>query len=81
MESIGEPISVIASFNPSFKIRPMTFLWGKRSLKIKEITYHWKSREGASAIYHFSVTDGRTLYEISFNSCTLLWRLEALEAG
>ncbi len=81
MEIISEPISVIASFSPSCRLRPVKFVWGKRSLQIQEITYQWKTREGTSAIYHFSVTDGRTLYEISFNSSTLLWRLEGLETG
>ncbi|MEW6109064.1 MAG: hypothetical protein AB1632_07870 [Nitrospirota bacterium] len=81
MEIINEPIRVIASFSPSCKIRPVKFIWGKRTFEIEEITYQWKSREGKAAIYHFSVTDGGTLCEISFNADTLLWRLEALEAG
>lgn len=81
MEIIDESISVIALFDAPYRIKPIKFLWGKRSFKIKEITYHWKSNKGSSTIYHFSVTDSRTLYEISFNSNTLLWRLEALEPG
>lgn len=83
METVDEPISVIASFNPSLscKIKPIKFLWGKRAFEIKEITYQWKTTEGRRVIHHFSVTDGGTLYEISFNSDTLLWKLEALETG
>jgi hypothetical protein len=69
------------SFSQPDRIKPVKFIWGKRPFEIREVTYRWKSDEGRSVIYHFSVTDGRTLYEISFNSNTLLWRLEALEAG
>ena len=47
---------------------------------IKEITYCWKSSEGKTVIHHFSVTDGNTLYQISFNPDSLLWRLNSLEA-
>lgn len=81
MEIINEPVSVVVSFSPSYKIKPIKFLWGKRIFKIKETTYQWKSSEGESVIYHFSVSDGMTLYELSFNADTLLWRLEALEAN
>jgi len=80
MEIIDEQISVIASFEPSYKIRPIKFLWGKRAFAIKEITYCWKSSEGKTVIHHFSVTDGNTLYQISFNPASLLWRLNSLEA-
>lgn len=80
MEIIDEPISVIASFAPAYKLRPLRFLWGKRTLVIKEITYRWKSSEGKTVLHHFSVTDGSTLYQISFNPDSLLWRLNSLEA-
>ena len=75
MEIIDEPVSVTASFDPSCKIKPAKFLWGKRTFAIKEITYRWKSSEGKTVMLHFSVTDGSTLYQISFNPDSLLWRL------
>ncbi len=80
MEIIDEPVSVLASFGQSDKIKPIRFLWGKRVFNVKEVTYRWKSKEGKSAIYYFSVTDGRTLYKLSFNADSLLWKLEELEA-
>lgn len=80
MEIIDEQISVIASFDPAYKIRPIMFRWGKRTFAIKEITYCWKSSEGRTVIYNFSVTDENTLYQISFNPDNLLWRLNSLEA-
>ena len=77
---IGENISVIASFGLAYKIRPVRFKWSGKLREVKEITYSWTVKEGQSTIYHFSVTDGKTLYDLSFNSASLLWRLEKLEA-
>ena len=76
---IGENISVIASFGLPYKIRPVRFKWSGKLREVKEITYSWTAKEGRSTIYHFSVTDGKTLYDLSFNSASLLWRLEKLE--
>ena len=77
---IGETVHVIASFGLPYKIKPIRFKWSGRLLEIKEITYFWKSKEGQSTIYHFSVSDGKTLYELSFDTTSLIWKLENLEA-
>lgn len=78
--SIGEPISVIASFGLPYKIKPVRFKWSGRLLEVKEITYTWTTKEGQSNIYHFSVSDGKTLYELSFDTNSLVWRIKNLEA-
>lgn len=77
---IGETISVIALFGLPYKIKPIKFKWSGRLLSVRDITYSWKTREGEGNIYHFSVSDGKTLYELSFNAASLIWRLENLEA-
>ena len=77
---IGEIISVVASFGLPYKIRPVRFKWSGKFRDVKDVTYTWTTREGQSSIYHFSVTDGNALYELSFNVTSLLWRLENLEA-
>ena len=77
---IGEIINVVASFGLPYKIRPVRFTWSGKLREVQDITYSWTTREGQSSIYHFSVTDGNTLYELSFNITSLLWRLENLEA-
>jgi hypothetical protein len=77
---IGEAINVIASFGMPYKIKPLKFKWSGRLFEIKEITYLWKSREGRAEIYHFSVSDGKALYELTFDTGSLIWRLERLEA-
>jgi hypothetical protein len=77
---IGEIISVVASFGLPYKVRPVRFQWSGKLREVKDITYLWTTKEGQNSIYHFSVSDGNTLYELSFNGTSLLWRLENLEA-
>jgi len=76
---IGETISVIASFGLPYKIRPARFRWAGKLFEVRDITYSWQTREGQNRIYHFSVSDGQTLYELSFDTTTLLWRMEKVE--
>lgn len=76
---VGETISVFASFGLPYKLKPVRFKWTGRLFEVKEITYLWKTKEGCSEIYHFSVSDGKSLYEITFNTASLIWRLENLE--
>ena len=82
MTCIGEPISVIVSFGgfPN-KMRPVRFRWSGRVFDIKEITYHWVSKEGTRVLHHFSVTAGGSLYELVFDSQRLLWSLERIETN
>lgn len=77
---IGDTISVLASFGMPYRIKPLKFNWSGRLLEVREITYTWKTREGHNEIYHFSVTDGKTLYELSFDTDSLIWKIENLEA-
>jgi hypothetical protein len=77
---VGETIHVIASFGLPYRVRPVRFRWTGRLFEVKDITYSWVTEEGASKIYHFSVWDGKTLYELTFDADSLLWRLENLEA-
>jgi hypothetical protein len=71
---LDEPISVGAVFSRG-EIRPIWFSRGKRQFRINEIALTWKTREGNTCIHHFSVTDGHGVYEIRYNSATLLWRI------
>ncbi|MBI5056081.1 MAG: hypothetical protein HZB61_05655 [Nitrospirae bacterium] len=76
---ISEHISVIVSFGPRYRIRPVKFKWSGKTFEVKEITYMWKTTEGQNLVHHFSVTDGRTLYELAFDATSLIWRLEGVE--
>jgi len=77
---IGETISVIASFGLPYKLRPVRFRWAGRLFDVKEITYSWQTQEGRAKVYHFSVSDGKSLYELAFDTNSLIWRIEGLEA-
>ncbi len=79
MIEIGERIFVIAAFGRSIRLKPLRFTWSDRQVDIKDVTYEWTSSEGTSKLLHFSVTDGNTLYELSFNTNSILWRLEGVE--
>jgi hypothetical protein len=77
---VGEHISVIASFGRPYRIRPVRFRWSGQILEVREITYAWKTKQGINDVYHFSVSDGTTMYELAFDTGSLNWRLESLEA-
>jgi len=77
---VGKTVSVLVSFTLQGNITPLRFQWAGRLIRVQEVTYRWKSRNGTKEIHHFSVTDGSTLYELTFDSISLVWRLENLEA-
>ena len=76
---IGEDITVLASFGMPYRIKPLSFTWSGRTIEIKEITYTWKTTEGQKVMHHFSVTDGSTLFELTFDTVSLLWKVESVE--
>jgi len=77
MMHIGEKISVLASFTGG--IRPIKFKWSGKLITVQDVTYTWRSREGQASVHHFSVTDGASLYELSFHTQSLVWKLENIE--
>ena len=77
---IGDDITVLAVFGMPFHIKPLSFTWSGRTIEIREVTYTWKTEEGQKDLHHFSVTDGNTLYELTFDAVSLLWTIESLEA-
>ena len=77
---IGDDITVLAVFGMPFHIKPLSFKWSGRTIEIREVTYTWKTKEGQKDLHHFSVTDGNTLYELTFDAVSLLWTIESLEA-
>ena len=76
---VGEDITVLASFGRPCRIKPLSFTWSGRTIAVKEVTYTWKTREGQRDLHHFSLTDGSTLFELSFDAVSLLWRVESIE--
>jgi len=76
---IGEGVTVLASFGMPYRIKPLSFTWSDRTIEVQEVTYTWKTKEGKKDLHHFSVTDGSTLFELTFDSVSLLWKIESLE--
>ncbi|MBI5361120.1 MAG: hypothetical protein HZA48_11130 [Planctomycetes bacterium] len=72
---INEKIKAGVVFEGAF-IKPKWFLWNNRKYNVKEILFQWKSAEGAAVIIHFSVSDGTSMYELTFNQKTLDWILD-----
>ena len=76
---IGEDITVLVAFGLPYRIKPLSFTWSGRTIEIKEVTYAWKTKEGQKDLHHFSVTDGSTLFELTFDAGSLLWKIESIE--
>jgi len=80
---INEPIKVGAVFGADSiggkKLKPVWFVWKERQYRIKEVTYTWTNKEGRAFVHSFSVTDDQNLYEISYNTETMVWKLVAVE--
>jgi hypothetical protein len=80
---IGESIKVGVVFGVNCiggkKIKPVWFIWKERQYRIKEVTYTWTNKEGSASVHYFSVTDDQNLYEIAYNTETMVWRLMAVE--
>lgn len=79
---INEKIDVIAVFasDAPIGVRPVRFKWKEQDITIMDITYSWTSMDGSSKVYHFSASDGNILYELAYNSQSLKWTLEKIEA-
>lgn len=71
---IDEAIRVAVVFSRG-EVRPVWFDWNGRQIRIREVAFNWQTREGRSVLLHFSVTDGRGLYEICYNREGMEWRL------
>jgi hypothetical protein len=77
---IDEPVKVAAVFSRG-TIRPVWFAWNGRQVRIKETTFIWTTFEGSATVRHFSVSDGKGLYEITFNKENLVWRIASTESS
>jgi hypothetical protein len=72
---IRQRIKVGATFEGE-NIIPKWFKWADKKFEIKKVNLKWKSTIGGATLYHFSLDDGKNIYEISFNQKSLEWMLE-----
>ncbi len=75
---IGSRIKACAVFEAG-SVKPAWFEWDKKKIIVKETTFFWKTKEGDAVVMHFSVTDGATYFELSFDQQSLEWKLENSE--
>ena len=78
INEIREQVKVGVVFTDS-RIRPVWFVWNNYRYDVKEVTFSWRSRQGSAPIYHFAVTEGANLFELSFNTKTAEWFLDKIE--
>jgi hypothetical protein len=71
---IYEPIVVGVVFSRG-GVKPIWFTWNGREIRIREVAFTWKIREGSASLLHFSVADGQGLYEIVYNAETFVWKI------
>jgi hypothetical protein len=76
-----ERIELAAVFGGRAKLRPLWFVWKGTKYFIRDVTYYWTTSSGEAVIHHFSVKDEScNLFEIGYNTRTLVWKLLKLEA-
>ncbi len=77
--TIDEQIAVLASFR-SGTLTPRVFQWREKKLSVESVSFTWSTMQGAARLLHFTVVAAHTLYELVFNTASLTWRLEQIEA-
>lgn len=77
--TIGDPVRVGVVFGGQPNVRPVWFLWSGREVRVREITYTWRTREGRAVVHHFAVTDGANVYELRYDTEHMQWTLAGAE--
>jgi len=79
---INEQIKVYALYNeprsrrfPHDKLRPVMFVWRNREYRVRDVTYVWRETQGEAELYHFTISDGASVFELCYNSRTFDWTL------
>ncbi len=78
MLEILEPINVWVFFSGN-QIKPHTFFWHSRQIKVDKINLVHTSKDGSNIFYHFSVSSGGNFYRLKFDTNSLKWFLEAVD--
>lgn len=82
---INENVKVYAIYRegtdrefPHSKLRPVMFIWRNREYQVQDITYVWREAQGQSEVYHFTVSDGASVFELSYNAKALDWTISGV---
>jgi hypothetical protein len=60
---------------PHDKLRPVMFIWRNREYRVQDVTYVWRETLGQAEVYHFTVSDGANVFELSYNAKALDWTI------
>lgn len=82
MENISEPISVeLISEATTRKVYPYRLRWRDRDYKVTKVGLHHTFREGKTLYHIFSVESPSLFFRLSFNTDSLLWKVEEVSDG
>ncbi len=76
---MSEKVSVFALFGMDRPITPLRFRWNGRDINIKKVNYVWKSKRGDTTVWHFSVSGEGAVYQLSFDTRSLIWSIDNAE--
>ena len=73
----GQPVRIAVIFEPGKKAKPVWFQLNRQQVKVKETTYHWKDKVGATPLVHYAVVaeESGDLYELVFNPSDETWSI------
>ncbi len=75
--SVGDSIDVLVAFRKN-RPEPMVIKWNNRHYQVRKVhRVHLEQNERERTI-HFSVTDDRWLFHVSFSPNTLRWKLDEM---
>jgi hypothetical protein len=60
---------------PHDKLQPVMFIWRNREYRVQDVTYVWREIQGQAEVYHFTVSDGANVFELSYNAKALDWTI------
>jgi len=75
VEDIDEAVTVRADFRGG-EVTPRAFRRGQKTYTVTEVNARWVDREGASAVWRFSVQAGGDTCFLALRTGEMTWRLE-----
>lgn len=76
-DGINEYISVKASFS-SGVVFPFLILYRQREISIQKVTLSYKTYEGDSEVYNFSLQGSGAVYHVLFYPQRMVWKIAGI---
>lgn len=79
IEKIDEPVTVeLISDASSNRVFPSRIFWRQKTYTVKRVGMHHFFPHGKTLIHVFSVTSDTLFFRLTFNTCSLQWKLEEI---